>query len=177
MSRPELKSPDLHPLGALPGRKALGQHVFETLKEAIIQGGVAPGDRLVENRLAEALDISRTPVREAIHKLEREGWLRRLPRGGFTVMSLTRADIEETFGIRSVLESYAARLATLKHREEDRKELEEKFLANIQQLVLPHVEKLKKLFLTGRETCRLSSSGTRGEQFWILFSLLPARRG
>jgi len=129
MDRPEVKSPDLHPLGALPGRKALGQHVFETLKEAIIQGGVAPGDRLVENRLAEALDISRTPVREAIHKLEREGWLRKLPRGGFTVMNLTRADIEETFGIRSVLESYAARLAALKHREEELIPLEEKIHA------------------------------------------------
>ncbi|MEW6668567.1 MAG: GntR family transcriptional regulator [Thermodesulfobacteriota bacterium] len=126
MTRTESKSSDFHPLRALPGRKSLGQHVFENLKQAIIRGNVAPGDRLVENRLAEALDISRTPVREAIHKLEREGWLRRLPRGGFTVVSLTREDIEETFGIRCVLESYAARLAALNHREEDLKPLEEK---------------------------------------------------
>jgi len=66
--------------GDLPGRKPLGQHVFENLKRAIIRGEVTPGDRLVESRIAEALDISRTPVREAIHKLEREGLLRRLPR-------------------------------------------------------------------------------------------------
>jgi DNA-binding GntR family transcriptional regulator len=117
---------ELHPLGALPGRKPLGQHVFENLKEAIIHGSVAPGDRLVENRLAEALDISRTPIREAIHKLEREGWLRKLPRGGFTVVNLTQKDIEETFGIRSVLESYAARLAALNHRKEELVPLEEK---------------------------------------------------
>jgi len=117
---------DLGPIGALPGRKSLGQHVFENLKEAIIRGEVAPGDRLVESRIAEVLDISRTPVREAIHKLEREGLLRKLPKGGFAVMNLTREDIEETFGIRCVLESYAARLVALNHREEDLEALEEK---------------------------------------------------
>lgn len=116
----------LRPLEAVPMRISLGQHVFETLKHAIIRGDVPYGNRLVESRIADALDISRTPVREAIHKLEREGFLKRLPRGGFTVLDLTREDIEETFGIRSVLESYAARLAALKHREEDLLPLEEK---------------------------------------------------
>lgn len=113
-------------LGTLPGRKPLGQHVFENLKRAIIQGEVAPGDRLVESRIAEVMDISRTPVREAIHKLEREGLLKRLPRGGFTVVSLTGQEIEETFGIRCVLERYAARLAAANHREEDLVPLQEK---------------------------------------------------
>ena len=117
---------ELSPLEALPGRKSLGQNVFEKLKQAIIRGDLAPGDRIVEIQVAEALDISRTPVREAIHKLEREGLLKKLPKGGFTVMSLSREDIEETFGIRCVLESYAARLAALKHREDELKPLEEK---------------------------------------------------
>jgi DNA-binding GntR family transcriptional regulator len=116
----------LGPLASLPGRKSLGQHVFENLKQAIIRGDLAPGDRIVETQVAEALDISRTPVREAIHKLEREGLLKKLPKGGFTVMSLSREDIEETFGIRSVLESYAAGLAALKHHEDELKPLEEK---------------------------------------------------
>jgi DNA-binding GntR family transcriptional regulator len=113
-------------LGTVPGRKSLGQHVFENLKQAIIRGDVAPGDRLVESRLADALDISRTPVREAIHKLEREGLLKRLPKGGFAVMNLSREDIEETFGIRCVLESYAARLAAENYGEEELLPLEEK---------------------------------------------------
>jgi DNA-binding GntR family transcriptional regulator len=120
------RSPSPSFLGALPGRKPLGQHVFENLKQAIIQGDVAPGDRLVESRIAEAMDISRTPVREAIHKLEREGFLKKLPHGGFTVMGITREDIEETFGIRCVLERYAARLAAISHREEELEPLEEK---------------------------------------------------
>ncbi|MBN1104930.1 MAG: GntR family transcriptional regulator [Deltaproteobacteria bacterium] len=115
----ESKVTDLPALGDPPGRKSLGQHVFEHLKMAIIRGEVAPGDRLVESRIAEILNISRTPVREAIHKLEREGLLKRLPKGGFTAVNLTREDIEETFGIRCVLESYAARLAAVNHKAEE----------------------------------------------------------
>ncbi len=109
----------------LPERKSLGDYVFDRLKEAIINGEMAPGSRIIENRLANSLGISRTPVREAIHKLDRAGFLKRLSRGGFTVVSLTRDDIEEAFGIRSILESYAARLATIKHKEEDLKPLED----------------------------------------------------
>ena len=110
----------------LPGRKSLGDYVFERLKKAIINGEMAPGSRIIENRLANALGISGTPIREAIDKLERAGFLRRLSQGGFTVVSLTRDDIEEAFGIRSILESYAARLAAIKHKEEDLKPLEDK---------------------------------------------------
>jgi len=61
----EARELGLTPLGAMPDRKSLGEHVFENLRQAIIRGDVAPGDRLVESRIAEVLDISRTPVREA----------------------------------------------------------------------------------------------------------------
>jgi DNA-binding GntR family transcriptional regulator len=113
-------------LTSLTMRKSLGGQVYEKLKRAIVHGELKPASRIVETRMAEALGISRTPVREAIHKLEREGFLRQDPRGGFFVVGLTLADIEETFGIRSVLESYAARLAAVKHRPEDLKPLERK---------------------------------------------------
>ena len=116
----------LEELGKIGERKSLGQHVFENLKNAIVKGDMQPGGRLIESRLAETLGISRTPVREAIHKLEREGYLRKLSRGGFSVLGLSREDVEETFGIRSVLESYAARLAAEKHRKADLKPLEKK---------------------------------------------------
>ena len=113
-------------LDALPARKSLGQYVYENLKQAIVRGELDPGSRIVESRVAEALGISRTPVREAIHKLEREGLLSKSRTTGFFVKGLSRADIEETFGIRSVLESYAARLAAIKHLQEELKPLEEK---------------------------------------------------
>jgi len=122
----EFKNVGIEPIKGLPVRKSMGQYVFENLKKTIISGRISPGQRLIESRIADALDISRTPVREAIHKLEREGYLKKLPRGGFAVLGMSRKDIEETFGIRSVLESYAARLAAIKHKEEELEPLEAK---------------------------------------------------
>jgi DNA-binding GntR family transcriptional regulator len=122
----ELKGFDPGPLQVLQERKPLGQHVFDNLKQAIIQGQISPGEWLVESHIADMLGISRTPVREAIHKLERERLIERQPRGGFTVLALNRDDIEETFGIRSVLEGYAASLATLKHSPNELNTLEKK---------------------------------------------------
>ena len=124
--RAELKGFDPGPLKALQERKSLGQHVFDNLKQAIIRGNIAPGEWLVESHIAQMLGISRTPVREAIHKLERERLIEHQPRGGFTVLGLNREDIEETFGIRGVLEGYAARLATLKHHPRELIVLEQK---------------------------------------------------
>ena len=117
---------DLKDFMALPERRSLGQSVYENLKEAIMEGSLVPDSRVVETRFAEALGISRTPVREAMHKLEREGLLRQDPKGGFYVVGLSRADIEEAFGIRSVLESYAARLATIRHKDGELAPLEKK---------------------------------------------------
>jgi len=127
MDKAQLKGPDFSAfIKSLPERKSLGRHVYENLREAIVKGEIAPGSRVVESRVAEALGISRTPVREAIHKLEREGLLYQSPTGGLFVAGFSRADVEETFGIRSVLESYAARLAAIQHREEELKPLENK---------------------------------------------------
>jgi DNA-binding GntR family transcriptional regulator len=106
-------------LNAIGERKSLGEDVYDHLKQAIIDQDIEPGARLVENRIAQMLGISRTPLREALHKLEREDWIEKIPSGGFKVVTLTREDIEETFGIRSVLEAYAARLAAQKHRTSD----------------------------------------------------------
>ena len=116
----------ISPIKGLNQRKSLGEDVFEHLKKGIVTGNVKPGDRLVETRLAETLGISRTPVREAIHKLENEGFLRKLPAGGFAVHGLTSQDIDETFGIRSVLEAYAARLAAQNHKRSEIRLLEKK---------------------------------------------------
>lgn len=109
----------LEALKDLPSRKSLGQHVYENLRRAIVRGDISPGYHVVESNVADSLGISRTPVREAIHKLEQEGLLMKLPSRGFAVRDLKQEEIEEIFGIRAVLESYAAGLAALRHREED----------------------------------------------------------
>lgn len=115
-------------LEPLPERISLGQDVYRRLRQAILRGELASGHRLVESRLAEVLGISRTPVREGIHKLERENLVKRASSGGFVVAGLTRADVRETFGIRSVLESYAARLAAKNHKEKELAPLDRKIV-------------------------------------------------
>lgn len=107
-------------------RRSLGHDVFEYLKNAIIDQTIMPGSRLVESKIADMLGISRTPLREALHKLEREDWIEKIPSGGFQVVTLTREEIEQTFGIRSVLEAYAARLAAENCRDKDLIPLEKK---------------------------------------------------
>jgi len=94
-------------------RKSLREEVYESLRRSIIHGKLKGGERLIEETLAGQVGISRTPVREAFHKLERDDLVVRLPKGGFSVKKFTREDVEEIFGIRSALESYAAFLATI----------------------------------------------------------------
>ena len=115
----------------LPGirvtrRRALREGTYKALRKAILKGKVKPGQRLKEERLASEIETSRTPIREAFHKLEQEELVTRLPHGGFTVREWSRSDVEEIFGIRSVLESYAAYLATEKIDEAKLTMLEDK---------------------------------------------------
>ncbi len=126
-------------------RKSLGQDVFDYLKNAIIDQTIEPGSRLVESKISEMLGISRTPLREALHKLEREDWIEKIPSGGFQVVQLTQIDIEHTFGIRSVLEAYAARLAAENHTDKDLAPLEKKMKEFQKNLENDNKDKLQKI--------------------------------
>ena len=92
----------------------LRETVCEVLRDAIRRGILEPGERLMEVQLAEELGISRTPVREAIRKLEQEGYVIMLPRRGTYVSDVSVKDVKEIFEIRSALESLAAELVTLR---------------------------------------------------------------
>ena len=81
------------------------------LRQRIVQGEFAGGTRLYEVALAEDLNISRTPVREAMSRLAEEGLLERAPGGGFTVRSFTYRDAIDAIELRGVLEGTAARIA------------------------------------------------------------------
>lgn len=91
--------------------KPLREVVFETLREAIIKGVIKPGERLMENQLAEEMGVSRTPVREAIRKLELAGFVVVMPRKGAYVSELSYKDVHEVYEIRAALESLACGLA------------------------------------------------------------------
>ncbi|MCD6264974.1 MAG: GntR family transcriptional regulator [Deltaproteobacteria bacterium] len=107
-------------------KENLGNQAFEQIKQMIVRGEIPAGKRIIESELAESMGISRTPVREAVHKLGAEGFLKPLPKGGYVVRGLGISDIEETFEIRSILESFAAFLAANRHRHEEILPLEEK---------------------------------------------------
>ncbi|MWD29442.1 GntR family transcriptional regulator [Aquicoccus sp. SCR17] len=93
-----------------PARTHTKRAVFE-LRQRIINGDLTGGTRLYEVALAEELQISRTPVREAMSRLAEEGLLERAPGGGFMVRSFTFSDVIDAIELRGVLEGTAARLA------------------------------------------------------------------
>ncbi len=107
----------------LESYKPLRELVFETMREAIIKGSLAPGERLMEVQLAEELGVSRTPVREAMRKLELEGLVAMIPRKGAYVADYSIKDITEVFEIRAALESFAAGLACERATEQELDEL------------------------------------------------------
>ncbi|MBE0466974.1 MAG: GntR family transcriptional regulator [Candidatus Desulforudis sp.] len=108
----------------LDSYKPLREMVFESLREAIIQGRLRPGERLMELQLAEELGVSRTPVREAIRKLELEGFVVMVPRKGAYVAGITDKDITEVFEVRAALEALAAGLACERITDEELERLE-----------------------------------------------------
>lgn len=88
-----------------------GQSVYDRLIEDIRQGVLKPGARLTETDLAARLSVSRTPVREALRRMETEGLIQHQPRTGAVVRRLDYPEIMELYEMRTVLESTAARLA------------------------------------------------------------------
>lgn len=114
----------------LDNYKPLRDIVFDAIKDAILNGRLKPGERLMEVQLAEEMGVSRTPVREAIRKLELEGLVVMVPRKGAYVSGLTLKDVAEVFEIRSSLEGLAAALAAERITEEEIKSLD-KILSDI----------------------------------------------
>ncbi|MCF0142328.1 MAG: GntR family transcriptional regulator, partial [Parasporobacterium sp.] len=99
--------------------------VFKTLREAIITGDLKPGERLMEIKLANELGVSRTPVREAIRKLELEGLVIMTARKGAEVAPINEKDLKEVLEIRKNLESLACQLSCKNSTEDDIKALKE----------------------------------------------------
>lgn len=85
--------------------------VFNTLRQAILTGDLKPGERLMELHLADRLGVSRTPIREAIHKLELEGLVTIIPRRGAEVSQITEKSMNDVLEVRRSLDALCAELA------------------------------------------------------------------
>jgi DNA-binding GntR family transcriptional regulator len=114
----------MKPVGSKKGN-SLQERVYNNLKSAIIRGEVESNTRLVEEELAARMQTSRTPVREAFQKLEKEGFLERRPKVGYEVKGLYENDAEELFEVRTVLDCYAGFLAAQRATAEEIKVMEE----------------------------------------------------
>lgn len=85
--------------------------VFNTLRQAILTGDLKPGERLMEIHLANKLGVSRTPIREAIHKLELEGLVTIIPRRGAEVAQITEKSMKDVLEVRRSLDALCVELA------------------------------------------------------------------
>ena len=102
---------------------SLEDKVYTTLKDEILTGKLECGSVLREIALSQRLDVSRTPIRGALHRLAEEGLVELQANKGATVLGISRDDIEDIYEIRIKLEGLAARLAAERMSEDDRREL------------------------------------------------------
>ena len=108
----------------IEGYELLNQKVYRVLKESIIKGFLEPGTKLLENKIAEEMHVSRTPVREAMQKLVAEGFVKTNPNQTMVVTEVSLEDVKEVLQIRGVLEGLAARIAAKKINRQEIDELE-----------------------------------------------------
>lgn len=103
----------------LDSYKPLRELVCENIRQAIIDGTFSPGERLMEIQLADEMGVSRTPVREAIRKLELEGFVVMIPRRGTYVADISIKDLTEIYEVRTCLDVLAAGLAAERITDEE----------------------------------------------------------
>lgn len=158
--------------------RPLRKEIYDSLRNAIIQGEIRPGMRLVETYIAKQLGVSRTPVREAFHKLELEGLLLAHPDKGLIVNEISVEDIEEIMGIRMILERYAARLAAKRIKDEKLKRLEEILNKSEKHIKKGEINKVLKLNTSFHDLINSISGSKRLQEmiYQLQESILRYRR-
>jgi len=141
--------------------RPLREIVFEALRNAIVEHKLQPGERLMEVQLAEAMGVSRTPVREAIRRLELEGYVVMIPRRGAYVAQISLKDIADAFEIRGALEGLAAGLAAERATDEDIERLERLVAKTSECLGSTNVDKAVELDIQFHEALYEASRNKR----------------
>jgi DNA-binding GntR family transcriptional regulator len=111
-------------------RENLKEKVYWVIKNRILSFELKPGEKIQESEIAQELGVSRTPVREALNKLEQEGLIKIFSNKGYFVSDVTSKEIEELYEIREVLEILAIRSSARHSRQEDWAHLEQILLKN-----------------------------------------------
>lgn len=158
----------------IEGFKPLREIVFENLREAILEGKLEPGQRMMEIQLAEQLGVSRTPVREAIRKLELEGLVVMIPRKGAYVADVSIKDIMEVLEVRVAIEGLAASLAAERMTDNELDELELLFYQfkqcyqkdDVEGMIQKDVEFHDRIFASARNQKLTQISQSLSEQIY-----------
>jgi len=140
------------------------ERAYNTLRAGIIEGVYPPGSRVTEQEIAASAGVSRTPVREALRRLEAEGLLRFVPHQGAFVSSWTDQDSEDIFELRAMLEGYGARLAASKASSENiqqLRELAEKQCREAAEKPAGHLERIADLNSQFHRHLRQVAASTR----------------
>ena len=142
--------------------------VVDAVREAILGGAIAPGTRLSVPELARQLNVSRTPAREALQRLQHEGLVTMTPRRGAEVLGGQPGDLAELFEYREALEGMAARLAATRMTEDEKARLEKSFEAHAAAVgrgdVLDHIEQdreFHQIFIAGARNKRIADELAR----------------
>lgn len=153
------------PLGVAPIENdgLLLDRVVDAVREAILTGAVAPGTRLSVPELARQLNVSRTPAREALQRLQHEGLVTMTPRRGAEVLGGQASDLTELFEYREALEGMAARLAATRMTDDEKALLQKAFDAHAEAVsrsdVVDHIEQdreFHRVFIAGARNKRIS---------------------
>lgn len=138
---------------------------YETIKNSIIQGNYKPGSRLTEENLARDLNISRTPIREAIKRLETERLISPLKRG-VIVREFTKNDIKQIYDLRAMLEGYAATQAAINRENYDltiMEEANENFKGILSGSVYKDSEQINKIMAVNNDFHQAVLSASKNE--------------
>jgi DNA-binding GntR family transcriptional regulator len=145
---------------------SIREHAYLYLKKTILEGEFQAGDRLIERELAAKLKISRTPIREALFRLESQGFVKTVPRKGVVVSDISENEVIEVFTILASLEVLAVKLAAQKMDNETRQELDQK----IQELNLLEQQSEEDFNLEHIQMNRLINKASKSPKLFEILS-------
>ena len=143
----------------IPNYLTIREEVYKYIRRAILLGEIRPGERLIEAKLSKEIGTSRTPIREALHKLEMENLIYSIPRVGYVVKDITEEEVEEICEIRIALETLAATWASAHITQQELDRLNQTILLTEKHIRKNEMEEVIKLDSEFHEIlCKASKS-------------------